>query len=597
MKQFKGTSLKIRLYLFVLVAFLPVSIFIFYIAEEQKADETDAIYQSTLDLAREAVNEENQQLESTRNILEAVSSAYQAAEFPTQGLSDFLKKMLQRTKGYAQFGIIQQNGQLTASSDSSLIASNFSDKPWFMKCLQNNELVIGQYHGEKINDQPILYFALPVSNIPAQTRTVIFAAVSLTYMNRGIFKRLSDLPTGSKLTLIETSQGMLSYNVDQARWFIPESDDIALYQQIVNQKSGTLSTEDANGAKWVYAFAPLESAFRERPISVILQVPRARALHVSNINFIRNLSLLIISALIAILSIWWVSNVFILKRLEAMARVSRDLAAGNLDARIGKFGPDDELTHLAGVFDEMATALQARIVREEHVMETLKRSREQLRQLAAHQQAVREEERQRIAREIHDQFGQSLTVLKLDLSWLKKRLPNDTQNVEEKINSMSQVIDTTLNDLHAVTAELRPVILDDFGLAAAIEWQLEEFRSHSGITCLFNNSGFEPELLKEQAIAVFRIFQEILTNIIRHAHADEVVVDLERRNENLILIVQDNGRGITWEEINHPRSYGLLGMRERLYPWNGVVSFEGQPDRGTQVTVQLPIVSKGDTHD
>lgn len=597
MKQLKGTSLKIRLYFLVLVAFLPVSIFIFYLAEEQKSHETSAIFQHTLALAHEAVNEENQEVASTRNILEALSSAYQMAEIPNDRSNDYLRKLLQRSRGYARFGIVDQTGQLLASSDSSFIASNFSDTPWFMKSLEINDLVMGQYHGEKINGEPVLYFALPVSNIPKQTTSVIFAAVSLTYMNRIIFKRFSELPKGSLLTLIDESQGMLSYNVDNAQWFIPGSHDIALYHKIASQKSGTLSKADEKGVKWIYAVAPMESTFRERQASVILQVPRARALYASRLNFIRNLSLLVISALIAILSIWWISDVFILRHLSVMARVSRDLTAGNLDARIGKIGSGDELTDLAGVFDEMAAALQARIVREESVMATLRQSREQLRQLAAHQQAVLEEERKRIARELHDQFGQSLTVLKLDLSWLKKRLANDIPDAEEKINAMFQVIDVSLNNLHAVTAELRPVILDDFGLAAAIEWQLEEFRSHSGIACLFNNEGSEPELPKERATAVFRIFQEILTNVMRHAQADEVTVNLRVRSDDLILMVQDNGRGITKEEIDNPESYGLLGIRERLYPWHGFVSFEGQPGQGTRATVVLPIASEGDSHD
>jgi signal transduction histidine kinase len=140
---------------------------------------------------------------------------------------------------------------------------------------------------------------------------------------------------------------------------------------------------------------------------------------------------------------------------------------------------------------------------------------------------------------------------------------------------------------------LRPVILDDFGLAAAIEWQVEEFRNRSGIDCRMENSGFEPDLPKNQATALFRIFQETLTNIMRHAQADEVVIRLEECDGELILRIRDNGRGITEAEINDPKSFGLLGMRERLYPWNGCISFEGRHGQGTRVTVRLPMPPKG----
>jgi signal transduction histidine kinase len=130
-------------------------------------------------------------------------------------------------------------------------------------------------------------------------------------------------------------------------------------------------------------------------------------------------------------------------------------------------------------------------------------------------------------------------------------------------------------------------------LAAAIEWQVDEFRNRSGIACRLEHDGFEPALPKDRATALFRIFQEILTNILRHARADEVVVLLEAQDADLILQIQDNGRGITEAEIEAPQSFGLLGIRERLYPWNGSVSFSGRPGRGTCVTVRLPMGEKG----
>jgi signal transduction histidine kinase len=310
--------------------------------------------------------------------------------------------------------------------------------------------------------------------------------------------------------------------------------------------------------------------------------------------FVRNLALLIVSALIAVLSIWWAGNVFILRRIGAMVRASRRLIAGDFRARIGRIGAHDEIGHLAGVFDEMAESLQMRIEREEQVMTSLKHSREQLRRLTAYQNDVREEERIRIAREIHDQLGQSLTILKMDLAWLRKHMPAGDSALSEKMEAMIRLIAESMEKLHAVTAELRPVILDDFGLAAAIEWQGERFSQRSGIGCQFQNNGYEPDLPKDQATALFRIFQELLTNIIRHAGADEVVVRLEEKNGELRLQVVDNGRGITEDEINSPYAFGLLGIRERLYPLGGRVDFEGRPEQGTRVTIHLPLHQKGD---
>jgi signal transduction histidine kinase len=589
MQQFAGTSLKIRLYFLVLVAFIPVAALIFYIADEQKAIETETIFQKTMVLVRAAANEENQQLESTRNLLWAVADAFlMSTDRPDDGLPRLLSNLLKQSKGYADFGIIDTAGRLIAGSNPSATGQDFTGMSWFSASLQSNEMTMGHYHSEHINGEPVLYLALPVSDNLHQIVAVAFTALNLNWMNRAIFKRLDELPTGSRLTLLDEIGGMLRYDVNAGRWSVPDNFSPAVHREISRRHSGTLSALDENKVLRIYAFAPFASSFRNRRISVVLEIPEALALAASKHIFIRNVVLLAVSALIAVLSIWWTGDVFILRRVRAMVRASRDLAAGNLNVRIGKIGARDELSHLASAFDEMAASLQNRIERETRTMASLERSREQLRKLSAYQQDVREQERIRIAREIHDQLGQSLTILKMDLSWLKKHFSDKMTDISEKLGTMSQVIDEALKSLHAVTAELRPVILDDFGLAAAIEWQVEEFRNRSGIHCRMENSGFEPELPKDQATALFRIFQETLTNILRHAQADQVVICLEESGGDVMLQVRDNGRGITEAEINDPKSFGLLGMRERLYPWNGSVTFKGQPGEGTQVTVRLP---------
>jgi signal transduction histidine kinase len=594
MKKFFVTSLKTRLYLLVLAAFIPVAALIFFIAEEQKGLEKDAILQKTVMLAREAAMEENQQLNSTLNLLTAMTETFLMSRDRTERLSELLVHLLKRTKGYAQFAILDPSGRQVAGSDPTGAGQNYGDRDWFIACLQSKALAIGPYHGEHIDGDSVLYVALPALDSQAQIAAVTFAALNLNWTNRSIFKRLTELPKGSRLTLLDESQGMLRYDVDAARWSVPQDFAPDLRHEIVNRRSGTVNATAADGVARIYAFAPLASSFRNRQISVVLEIPQDLALASSKRIFSRNVAMLVMSALIAVLSIWWASDVFILRRVQAMVRASRELAAGDLNARIGKIGVRDELSHLAEVFDEMAESLQRRIESEQQVMESLAQSREQLRKLGAHQQEVREQERIRIAREIHDQLGQSLTVLKMDLSWLKKHQSEKKPAVDEKMGAMSLVIDDALVKLHAVTAELRPVILDDFGLAAAIEWQIEEFRERSGIACRMETSGFEPDLPKDQATALFRIFQETLTNIMRHAQADEVVVRLEAIDGELVFQVRDNGRGITADEIDDPKSYGLLGIRERLYPWNGRVSFEGQRGQGSRVTVRLPMSSKGD---
>jgi len=595
MHQFVGTSLKTRLYMLVSVAFIPIAFLIFYIAEEQKAIGEAAIFQKTLELARSAANAEDQELEYTRNLLTVMADVFAIVKGQPDKLSGLLANLSMQSNAYEGFGILDLDGRLVTGSDPSGTGQANSDKAWFSAVLHEKKMVMGQYHGAHINGEPVLYVAIPVLNKRQKIVAVAFAALNLNWMNRTIFKRLAELPDGSRLTLLDETQGMLRYDANASQWFVPENFSPALQREIASRRSGTLSELDENRVQRIYAFAPLKSTFRNRQISFVLEIPKGLALAASRRTFARNMALLVVSVLIAVVSIWWASDVFILRRVRAMVRASRQLAAGDLNARIGKIGVRDELSHLAEVFDNMAASLQERIAREAQVMASLERSREQLRKLAAYQQEVREQERIRIAREIHDQLGQSLTILSMDLTWIKKHLSTRQPEIDEKISGMFTVIVDALERLHTVTAELRPVILDDFGLAAAIEWQAEEYKNRIGIECRMAPTGFEPDLPKDQATAVFRIFQELLTNIMRHAQANEVVVKLKAGNGDLILQVRDDGRGITDAEINDPKSFGLLGIRERLYPFGGQVAFQGRPGLGTLVTVRLPMTPQGDT--
>jgi two-component system, chemotaxis family, CheB/CheR fusion protein len=215
--------------------------------------------------------------------------------------------------------------------------------------------------------------------------------------------------------------------------------------------------------------------------------------------------------------------------------------------------------------------------------------KEELRALAARLHAVREEERTQLAREIHDELSGSLTALKMVVSLLPDRALKDHKSFLEQLTSMSQLIDHTLAQVRTIVTELRPVVLDKLGLMPAIEWQAREFQERSGIACETHLPAEEISLDSDRATAVFRIFQEALTNIARHANASKVVVDLKREAESLILAVRDNGKGIDEAAIHAPTSLGLLGIRERALSFGGTAEVTALPEQGTCVTVRVPI--------
>jgi PAS domain S-box-containing protein len=219
----------------------------------------------------------------------------------------------------------------------------------------------------------------------------------------------------------------------------------------------------------------------------------------------------------------------------------------------------------------------------------LRASSEQLRNLTAHLQSVREEERARISREVHDELGQSLTAVKMDLAWLAGRLPQRDGPMLKRIRSTQQLADSIIQSIRRISTELRPAVLD-LGLAAAVEWQVQEFEARSGIRC-------KVRLLTRQVVAsnastaMFRIFQETLTNVARHAKATRAEVVLQKQRDRLVLLIHDNGRGFDQADPSLSKSLGLLGMRERAAILGGRVSISSAPGKGTTVTASIPLPS------
>lgn len=223
------------------------------------------------------------------------------------------------------------------------------------------------------------------------------------------------------------------------------------------------------------------------------------------------------------------------------------------------------------------------------VEQELKDSRDQFRNLSAHLQSVREEERSYIAREIHDELGQALTALKMDLIWMSKRLSPDQTEIAEKIIAMFDLMDKTIQTIRRISTDLRPGLLDDLGLTAAIEWYGEDFQNRTGIKCNLHFTPEEIEVDQERCIAIFRIFQEALTNVARHSHATKVEADLRIENHDFNMKIVDNGIGISDKQVNDPQNLGLVGLRERVYPWNGRIEIKGRPKKGTTVLVFIPL--------
>jgi PAS domain S-box-containing protein len=243
----------------------------------------------------------------------------------------------------------------------------------------------------------------------------------------------------------------------------------------------------------------------------------------------------------------------------------------------------DEVGRIAGHF-----GIQRDVTDRHQASEQIRVSREQLRALASRLQKVREEERTGIAREIHDELGQALTGLKLDIAWMKHRLPKNHEMMDH-CASIIERIDQTLTSVRRIATELRPSVLDQLGLEAALEWQGQEFSARTGVEVGIEITTNRQPLPDDLGSSAFRILQESLTNVARHSQATYVTIRLTQTADLLVLEITDNGVGAPKQPSEGTASLGIIGMRERALACGGELTISGHPDRGTTVTLRVPL--------
>jgi signal transduction histidine kinase/DNA-binding response OmpR family regulator len=259
-----------------------------------------------------------------------------------------------------------------------------------------------------------------------------------------------------------------------------------------------------------------------------------------------------------------------------------------------------ERARLYGEAQAANTQLEARVAARTGELLTanaqLAQSRVDLRRLSGHLEKLREEERARIAREVHDELGGALTAIKMDVVRLGRGLAHSSDTAPALLDGLMQTIDGTIKTVRRIATELRPALLDDFGLVAALEWQLQEFGQRAGLNVQFHTNREQLDLNQDTSIALFRVFQETLTNIARHAQASAIEVTLEAQTDSLVLRVSDNGRGIDLNELAGNKSFGLVSMRERVQLLSGGLDISGLPGRGTTVLVRIPLKNSLNGH-
>lgn len=258
-----------------------------------------------------------------------------------------------------------------------------------------------------------------------------------------------------------------------------------------------------------------------------------------------------------------------------------------------KMGISDYLlkSHLKRIPDAILKAIEKWELQraKEKAEQDLIQINKELRNLSAHLQNIREEERASISRELHDELGQQLMRIKMDFIWLSSKIKDAGDEVKAKITDSIELVDQTVGTIRRIHTTLRPKIIDDLGLFAALEWQALEFTKRTEIPCFLKIDINEPALSKFLSIHIFRIYQEALTNVGKHAQAKEVNTELKFIDGNMIMSIQDDGKGINTEKMKNERSFGLLGMKERAAMINGTIRIQSSAGKGTTLELTIPV--------
>jgi signal transduction histidine kinase len=587
--RFKSSNLRFRLIVLVLLAVIPLAGLLFYTASEQRQQEIADIEGDVLTFAEFAAREEAQLLDGTRQLLASFGQYLERQWSDPAECTRYLAELMSHYRRYKNLGAVNAQGILHCSALPYERYLNAGDRPWFQRAVATKKFAIGDYQIGLISDSPVIVLAYPIISSDEQILGVAFAALDIQWLNQFKLGIEKGLPSGSTISQIDDRGVVLAHHPDPDSWVGRSLASTHLFNAVRSKENGIVNTEGPDGQPRLYAFSKLFSALGNRNAYILVGIPKNSLFLAANRLLAHNLILLAGVTLIAILATWFCSDLFILRQVRAMVGAATKLARGDLKSRTGIGQGTGELDLLARTFDDMGAALEQRELQHQQAEEDLRHSRGQLRNLSSHLESIREEERTRLAREIHDELGQALTALKMDIFWLNKHLVKETDSILKKTRSMEGLIDATIRTVQRLSGELRPGLLDDLGLAAAIEWQAEEFQDRTGITCEVAVNLQEASLSRDRVTAIFRIFQETLTNVARHARASRVDVLLDTQGDQIVLEVKDNGRGITDNEIKDPKAFGLIGMRERVLVLNGDCVISGRPGNGTTIVVYVPL--------
>lgn len=579
-------TLRGRLILLVCFATVPAILFIFFVAAKEREAALDRMQTEARHLGSLASREHAHQLEGGKSLLRRLgmaSACDNSPRVPPSICPDYLPALLAGFPQFANIGVASLQGEVICSAAPIQPTANLRTNTAFGRALDSADVETGAYVVGFVG-RPVLHLAYAIRDRSGAPCGVAFVAVELGWLDQ--LAQQANLPADYSLLITDRTGSVLARSGATLRDRVAEQGhslpDLAA---ALHRPEGAVLEVGSPASSRYFVATPMEGT---PGIFVMAGLPYERVRATANSAFYRTLLGLVLATVFAIVSAILAAELSVLRVLRGLTRAVRKFGAGDLSARAPIPKSQGELRELAVSFGAMADALAAR-QREAQSAEA------RLRALSDRLQAVRDEEAARIACELHDELGQILTGLKMDLTRVRRVYSGNGQSTagDQALHEMSEQIDSAIDAVRRISSELRPPVLDRLGLAAALDWLARDYEAKAGPAVLLNVNGIQEPTSGLVSTTVFRIVQEALTNVVRHAAATQVTIDLLATGTALTLTIHDNGKGIDPAAAEGPKALGIFGMRERARLLGGSFQVHGEPDHGTTITLVVPTPPQG----
>lgn len=575
-------SLRGRLVMLVCLATLPAILFAFYIANNERAAALARMEEDAHHIVGLISREHFYQIAGAKSLLRWLADRLAEEQDNIIAVKDstLLPALLAGYPQLANIAILTPEGDVIGSAHPLPGPLNMHEYAAIQRALSSQEIETGVYVIGPIVQRPILHLAYAIRGTQGVVRRIVFVAIDLQWLSR--LTDQVELPAEHILVIADRDGSVLASSAKPANAAIAIGTQIPELAEDQRQGKDIVRAIIGNKPR-TFAIASMEGL---PGVMVVSGLPYDQIYRKANNVFYRMIGLLSLLTLCTVFSVMLFEEVALIRYLRALSRNLRRFGQGDFSARIAVPLGKGELQEMARTFNVMADTLAAR-------HRDLREAHDRLDLLTRHLQIARESEAKRISRDLHDEAGQVLTSLKIDLAGLQKKCKQCRMEgaggnpVENDMVSMSAKIDHIVSFIRRISSELRPPVLDKMGLPAAIEKLAREVEDNSSLAVEVEIAGMDQSVDWLVSTALYRIVQEALTNVKRHAQASLVSIDLHTDDGNIVLTIRDDGKGIDRND-NKREALGIIGMRERAHLVEGSFSIEDAPGKGTLITVRIP---------